>query len=93
MPRERGARDAKEFGGLPLITRSLFVNEADVSGDGRSEREIAASVLTICLWQIWVRLGSILMVGGGGQIGRKDDMLRQDDWTIAEQGHGSNGVT
>ena len=32
MPGERGARDAKEFGGLPLITRSLFVNEADVSG-------------------------------------------------------------
>jgi hypothetical protein len=50
MPRERGARDAEEFGGLPLITRSLFVNEADVSGHCWSEREIAAAVLTICLW-------------------------------------------
>ena len=52
MPRERGARDAKEFGGLPLITRSLFVNEADVSGDCRSKREIATGVISICFWQI-----------------------------------------
>ena len=50
VPRERGAGDAKDLGGLSLITRSLFVNEADVSGHCGSEREIAAAVLTICLW-------------------------------------------
>ena len=42
MPRECGARYAKEFGGLPLITRSLFVNEVDVSALTRSHAPSAS---------------------------------------------------
>jgi hypothetical protein len=60
MPCERGAGNAKEPRGLPLITRSLLVNEADMSRDGRSEREVAVGMRTICFCRIWLRLIPVL---------------------------------
>src|SRR6266852_4793314 len=93
MARQRRARNIEQLRRASLIAVRLLVNEPDVPLHSTRQGEIGTWLFVVV--RECNRIRSLALPRGpiGFEIGRKNDMLGQNDRAIAKQSYGAHRMT